>query len=106
MVIEDYKNPKWQKKRLEVLSKYKFKCEDCGSTTKTLHVHHILYRKGRKVWEYDEDEFLALCADCHDRLHIDIKLMQVIISYLNKETRANLIKTAKKLLKTERGWDL
>ena len=58
-------HPKWQKKRLEILSRDGFKCLACGCTETTLHVHHLSYAKGREPWEYDEDNFQTLCQYCH-----------------------------------------
>ena len=66
---EQYLNPKWQKRRLEILQRDEFKCHMCGSDEKTLHVHHIRYENGRKVWEYDDLELITLCDPCHDLEH-------------------------------------
>lgn len=63
------KNPKWQKKRLEILNLHGFKCEKCGCEDKELHVHHRFYLKGREVWQYDNDVFQVLCCDCHEKEH-------------------------------------
>lgn len=63
------KNPKWQRKRLEILNLRGFKCELCSCETKELHVHHRFYLKGREVWEYDNDVFKVLCCDCHEKEH-------------------------------------
>lgn len=59
-------DPRWQRVRLEVLRKYDFRCWQCGSGDKTLHVHHRFYRRGAEPWDYDPDnELMALCKDCH-----------------------------------------
>lgn len=63
------RDPRWQKKRLEVLSRSNFSCEECCAKDKTLNVHHIQYRKGAKPWEYDESELASLCEDCHRDRH-------------------------------------
>lgn len=73
MTFQDqYKRPEWQKKRLEKLESTGFECESCGEKTKQLHVHHHIYRKGKKIWEYDLEELETLCLDCHKTRH-DIK---------------------------------
>ena len=59
------KHPKWQKKRLEILERANFKCEDCGADDITLHVHHTYYEKGHKPWEYPNDSLQCLCEKCH-----------------------------------------
>lgn len=66
---EQIKSPKWQKKRLEVLSLRGFKCEECGDKEKTLHVHHRFYISGRLIHEYDNDVLQVLCEDCHKKEH-------------------------------------
>ena len=62
---EQFKDPRWQKKRLEVLERDNWKCQMCSATEKTLHVHHHLYIKGRKIWEYDNRMLVSLCEECH-----------------------------------------
>lgn len=57
------KDPRWQRKRLEVLGANNFSCFFCGDTKTQLHVHHFVY-KG-KPWEADDDDLVAICADCH-----------------------------------------
>jgi hypothetical protein len=66
---EQLAHPKWQRKRLETLEAANWACETCGTTDKTLHVHHKKYVKGRKAWEYERNELAALCEDCHDGEH-------------------------------------
>ena len=58
-------DPRWQKKRLEVLERDKFTCQMCTSTTDTLHVHHKYYIFNNDPWDYDLFNFITLCFDCH-----------------------------------------
>ena len=70
-------DPRWQKKRLEILSRDEFTCRDCGDKDNTLHVHHCLYHRGAEPWEYENDELRTLCAECHERraaIEHDVKL--------------------------------
>ena len=60
------KNPLWQRKRLEIMKRDKWKCFWCGDNTTTLHVHHIRYIYGRNPWEYDNSNFITLCENCHE----------------------------------------
>lgn len=60
------RDPAWQRRRLEILQRAEFTCEYCSATEKTLHVHHRIYRKGSKPWEYADHELIVLCEDCHD----------------------------------------
>jgi hypothetical protein len=66
---DQYKHPLWQKKRLEVMAAAGFACQCCGEKEAQLHVHHIRYVKGRKVWEYNSSELLCLCDECHEGTH-------------------------------------
>lgn len=66
---DQYKHPLWQKKRLEALEAYHFACQRCYDGESTLHVHHKLYVKGRKIWEYDISELSVLCECCHGITH-------------------------------------
>lgn len=66
---EQLKHPNWQRKRLEVLGAAEFRCEMCGDSESTLHVHHKQYIKGRMAWEYDAQELAAMCESCHEVAH-------------------------------------
>lgn len=59
------KDPKWQRKRLEILQRDEFTCQYCQSSEKTLHVHHHYYIKERDPWEYHESALITLCEECH-----------------------------------------
>ena len=62
---EQYKHPKWQKRRLQILERDNFTCKKCGDTETTLHVHHLIYYKGRTVWNYIDFDLITLCEHCH-----------------------------------------
>ncbi len=62
---EQLRDPRWQKKRLELLEEAAWTCKECGEETKELHVHHMYYKKGLAPWEYPIDALLVLCKDCH-----------------------------------------
>ncbi len=59
------KDPRWQKKRLEVLQRDQFACVACHSQSKTLHVHHCYYVNRRQPWEYPDNSLLTFCDECH-----------------------------------------
>ncbi len=67
---EQIKSPKWQKRRLEILQRDNFTCQVCGSSDKTLHVHHTVYENGNKIWEYDDNQLITLCEECHEYEHV------------------------------------
>ena len=70
---KDYLHPNWQKKRLEILSRDKFTCTECGTKEETLHVHHSHYNNYSEYWGYSDSSYLTLCEECHKRKHDYIK---------------------------------
>ena len=61
------KDPRWQRKRLEIMERSEFTCEICGNeNNEPLHIHHGYYEKGLDPWEYESDTLWCLCASCHD----------------------------------------
>lgn len=59
------KSPHWQKKRLQVLNRDKWKCKLCKDEETTLHVHHLEYQTKKQPWEYPMSNFVTLCQHCH-----------------------------------------
>lgn len=62
---EKLRNPKWQKKRLEILEAAGWKCQACDAEDNTLAVHHLIYLSGHEPWDYPNDHLECLCEDCH-----------------------------------------
>lgn len=86
---EELKDPRWQKKRLEVLQRDGFQCQNCGDTQSELNVHHVYYDPDFKVWEYPDEAYMTLCKTCHYRWHylkkgIDKMFCQLPIDSLTK----------------------
>ncbi len=77
--LERYKDPRWQKKRLEILERDNWICRDCGDDQSTLNVHHKWYEKNKDVWGYNDNCYITLCDDCHSFIHelIDSKLINI-----------------------------
>lgn len=76
------KDPQWQKKRLDILSRDNFTCVLCKDTVTTLHVHHHEYKYGKEPWDYEDDNFATLCEHCHHEVTVEkynIKLHPVVI---------------------------
>ena len=65
---EKLKDPRWQRKRLEILERDRWTCQGCGDTKSTLHVHHCWYDPQRKTepWEYENRSLRTLCEQCHE----------------------------------------
>lgn len=62
---EQLKDPRWQKKRLEVLNAAGWQCEDCQNNSETLEVHHSIYFKNHAPWEYGSNALMCVCSTCH-----------------------------------------
>jgi 5-methylcytosine-specific restriction endonuclease McrA len=67
--LAKYRDPRWQRLRLEVMQEAGFQCQECYSETETLNVHHRLYRKDADPWEYEVEELVCLCHNCHQYIH-------------------------------------
>ena len=66
------KDPRWQKKRLKILERDKWKCKICLDGESTLHVHHLAYNEG-DPWDAKDSELITLCEDCHEHETINVK---------------------------------
>lgn len=62
-------DPRWQKRRLEIMHRDGFRCTECDADDKTLNVHHVYYTRGADVWDYPDHALLTLCNDCHEAEH-------------------------------------
>lgn len=88
---EKLKDPRWQRKRLEILGRDNFACISCHANDKTLVVHHLFYKKNRLPWEYDNKNLITLCEDCHKDEHDNRKSMEtLVISSLRDKMFTNI----------------
>lgn len=60
------KDPRWQKKRLEIFERDNWACVLCCDHESTLNVHHVEYIKNKEPWDYDDKYLWTLCNKCHD----------------------------------------
>lgn len=76
-------DPRWQKKRLEILDRDSFTCQLCGDNKNTLHVHHKIYMKDTEVWDYRDELLITLCANCHNgQKDIKAEMEELLLSTL------------------------
>ena len=66
---EQLLDPRWQKRRLEIFERDHWMCRSCCETSKTLHVHHMVYEKNCTAWNADDLCLVTVCSDCHEKLH-------------------------------------
>jgi hypothetical protein len=62
---EKLKDPRWQKKRLEIMQRDDFTCQFCQDKETTLNIHHKRYIAKKEPWEYNSESLITLCEDCH-----------------------------------------
>jgi len=67
---EKLKDPRWQKKRLEIMQRDGFQCQCCFDRESTLVVHHKKYITNKEPWDYDNEYLITICEDCHDSIHV------------------------------------
>jgi hypothetical protein len=64
--IQKFKDPRWQKKRLEIFERDKWQCQVCLAEGDTLNIHHKYYCDDCEPWEYDDNALVTLCERCHE----------------------------------------
>lgn len=81
------KDPRWIRKRNEILTRDENTCQYCGRSDRYMHVHHNLYVKGRKPWEYDNKDLVTLCDRCHESVTNDNREMYGNFLFAKQELR-------------------
>jgi hypothetical protein len=84
---EKLKDPRWQKKRLEILQRDLFSCQSCCDDKSTLHVHHRIYFDG-DPWDTPDDFLVTLCESCHQR---ETDNIQQAITALSKAVKTHFL---------------
>lgn len=82
-----YNSAQWKVKRLQILSRDRYECQDCRKRLKDAvaagnilkgrdrelrranEVHHILELKEHPERGLDDDNLISLCAECHNLRH-------------------------------------
>ena len=62
-------DPRWKKKRVEILIRDKHKCRICNYFGSKVNIHHLKY--SGMAWDVSNDDLITLCNDCHSKLHTD-----------------------------------
>jgi hypothetical protein len=77
------KDPRWQKKRLEIMEASGWQCVNCGTKNDSLNVHHGAYLKGLKPWEYPNRMLHCLCDECHTNAQAMMECLKAEIGAMN-----------------------
>ena len=62
------RDPRWQRRKAEILQRDNFTCQLCTDTLSELQIHHKKYYTGKKPWEYDDKDLITLCIHCHQKV--------------------------------------
>lgn len=65
------RDPRWQRRRLEIFDRDNFCCVECGNSRDTLHIHHRRYIKNIEPWDYPASLLMTVCEKCHEAFHFD-----------------------------------
>ena len=68
-------DPRWQRKRLEVMQAAGWKCVICGDKDEELNVHHPAYSAYHEPWEYSNLQ--CICRTCHTIQHLPKEKMML-----------------------------
>ncbi len=79
---EKLRDPRWQKLRLEILTRDEWKCLRCGDGSKSLHVHHGYYARQTDPWDYDPTLLFTFCEECHEEIQDDLECVHMLIADL------------------------
>lgn len=90
-------DPRWQKKRLEILERDGWTCAYCGDTESTLHVHHKRYRRNVDPWDVPDSDLVTLCCHCHevetsDRRELEAELLDACRDSLSADNLRDLVR--------------
>lgn len=83
------RDPRWQKRRLDILNRDQFTCTQCGDKETELHIHHEYYTKGTLPWEYPDDGLITLCAHCHYAITELLTFEYVILKVAKSRSQNN-----------------
>lgn len=83
---EQLQTKEWHDFSQRVRARFHGACVVCRRKDVATQVHHKFYDFNRKVWEYDEDEVMLVCAGCHDRLHKELMdFRRTVMAWLRPE---------------------
>ncbi len=88
---EKLKDPRWQKKRLEIMQRDNFKCAYCEDPETTLSVHHLIYLKNADPWDYPNNLLYTLCPNCHELIK-DVDFAGELVKYILDKPNPKFLK--------------
>lgn len=67
-----YKSTKWKAKRITILKRDNYLCQECkryGKSTGATTVHHVKPLEFNYNLRLDSNNLISLCSKCHDKMH-------------------------------------
>ena len=68
----DYKSKRWKTKRLAILRRDKYLCQECrkyGKIKEAVTVHHIKHADTHPELAFEDSNLESLCTGCHNKMH-------------------------------------
>lgn len=68
----DYNTTKWERKRLSILRRDGYQCQECkryGRMRSGNHVHHIYPSERYPQYAMENWNLITLCRECHNAMH-------------------------------------
>jgi hypothetical protein len=62
---DQLKDPRWQRLRLEIMTRDHWRCRLCHTNKHTLNVHHIQYTTSTP-WDEPLENLITTCCHCHE----------------------------------------
>jgi hypothetical protein len=88
--VQKLKDPRWQKKRLQIFERDEWACQICFDTKSTLIVHHRLYLPNTEPWDYPNELLVTLCESCHEQEGTQFQpVANMLIDHLRKKFFSN-----------------
>jgi len=90
---EKLKDPRWEKRRIEILERDDYKCQLCGERDKMLNVHHKYY-ESNDPWDYVDCMLITYCEECHKKQHeaIDTIREHLVTHFLRRFHPEDILK--------------
>ena len=99
-----FKDPRWLRRREEIIAAADYQCQDCGATdTDALDVHICYFEQGREPWEYPDEAYRCVCTeDRAIRRPLEKELRQIFARFTSSELDA-VYRALRRLLQVEAG---
>ena len=74
---EKLRDPRWQRKRLEIMQRDNFTCTQCGNKSEIQNIHHWQYSK--EPWSAKNQDLTTVCRSCHEEIEHCKNLTKVFL---------------------------